>query len=108
MEGRWPAGRRGPARPRTEQPTCSVLNRATEREVLPVRRRYGVGTPVWSPLVSDVLAGRHREGRPPDGRRSQWGPKHLTDERALDLVEQLIALAREAGCRSPPWRRRSP
>ncbi|PJE97254.1 aldo/keto reductase [Streptomyces carminius] len=97
VEGQWLAERRGLARLRTEQPTYSVLNRAIEREVLPVCRRYGIGTLVWSPLASGMLAGRYRKGRPTDSRRLKWVPKYLTDERALDLVERLIALAREAG-----------
>ncbi|MEE1940009.1 aldo/keto reductase [Streptomyces sp. TRM 70361] len=97
VEGQWLAERRGLARLRTEQPTYSILNRAIEREVLPVCRRYGIGTLVWSPLASGMLAGRYRKGRPSDSQRLKWVPKYLTDERALDLVEQLIALAREAG-----------
>jgi aryl-alcohol dehydrogenase-like predicted oxidoreductase len=97
VEAQWVAERRGLARLRTEQPTYSILNRAIEREVLPVCERYGLGTLVWSPLASGMLAGRYRKGRQSNNQRLNWAPKYLTDERALDLVEDLHLLAREAG-----------
>lgn len=55
--------RRGLQRFRTEQPTCSVLDRGIEREILPVCQRYGMGTLVWSPLAMGLLTGRYRKGR---------------------------------------------
>ncbi|WP_229401727.1 aldo/keto reductase [Micromonospora okii] len=97
VEAQWVAERRGLARLRTEQSTYSILNRAVEREVLPVCERYGIGTLVYSPLAGGMLAGRYRKGRRPDSGRMKWVPRYLTDERALDLVERIIALAGEAG-----------
>jgi len=50
---RGPVGRRA-ARARalrTEQPPYSIVNRAIEREVLPVCQRYGMGTLIWSRWV---------------------------------------------------------
>src|ERR1041384_3154734 len=44
VEAQWVAERRGLERFRTEQPPYSILNRGIEREVLPVCRRYGMGT----------------------------------------------------------------
>jgi aryl-alcohol dehydrogenase-like predicted oxidoreductase len=73
-------------------------NRGIEREVLPTCQRYGMGTLVWSPLAMGLLTGRYRKGRPePRNARMNWVPRHLTDERKLDAVEQLIPLAAEAG-----------
>jgi aryl-alcohol dehydrogenase-like predicted oxidoreductase len=98
VEAQWVADRRGLQRFRTEQPTYSILNRGIEREVLPTCRRYGMGTLVWSPLAMGLLTGRYRKGRPqPRNARMNWVPRHLTDERKLDAVEQLIPLAEEAG-----------
>ncbi|MEV1022970.1 aldo/keto reductase [Streptomyces sp. NPDC050264] len=95
----WAAERRGLERFRTEQPPYSILNRAIEREVLPVCERYGMGTLVWSPLAMGPLTGRHRRGRPSGAHaaRMKWVPQHLTDQRKLDAVEQLLVLAEQAG-----------
>ncbi|HTB87226.1 MAG TPA: aldo/keto reductase, partial [Steroidobacteraceae bacterium] len=43
VEAQWVAERRGLARFRTEQPPYSILNRSTEREVLPLCHTYGMG-----------------------------------------------------------------
>ncbi|AUA16338.1 aldo/keto reductase [Streptomyces sp. SID8382] len=98
VEAQWVADRRGLHRFRTEQPTYSILNRAIEREVLPVCHRYGMGVLVWSPLAMGLLTGRYRKGGPTvRNERMKWVPRHLTDEGKLDAVERLIPLAEEAG-----------
>ncbi|MFJ6569490.1 aldo/keto reductase [Streptomyces sp. NPDC091292] len=97
VEAQWVAERRGLQRFRTEQPPYSILNRGIEREVLPVCERYGMGALVWSPLAQGLLTGRFRKGHETDSHRASRGYRHLTDERRLDTVEQLIALARDAG-----------
>ena len=96
VEAQWVAERRGLARFRTEQPAYSILNRGIEREVLPVVQRYGMGTLVWGPLGQGLLTGRVRKGEENTLRRAGMF-RHLTDERRLDVVEQLIPLAAEAG-----------
>jgi aryl-alcohol dehydrogenase-like predicted oxidoreductase len=96
VEAQWVAERRGLERFRTEQPTYSILSRGIESEVLPVAQRYGMGILVWSPLAQGMLTGRIRKGQPSDLRRTAIF-KHLTDERRLDAVEQIIPLADKAG-----------
>ena len=96
VEAQWVSERRGFERFRTEQPTYSILNRSIEREVLPVAERYGMGTLVWGPLAQGMLTGRIRKGRQTDLRRANMF-RHITDERRLDAVEQIIPLAEEAG-----------
>jgi len=96
VEAQWIAERRGLERFRTEQPPYSILNRAIEREVLPVTQRYGMGTLVWGPLAQGLLTGRVRKGEHNDLRRAGLF-RHLNDERRLDAVEALIPLAQEAG-----------
>ncbi|MEV5703774.1 aldo/keto reductase [Actinoallomurus sp. NPDC052274] len=98
VEAQWVAERRGLERFRTEQPTYSILNRGIEAEVLPVAQRYGMGTLVWSPLAQGLLTGRIRKGQQTDLRRAAYF-KHLSDERRLDAVEQIIPLAEKAGLR---------
>ena len=97
VEAQWAADRRGLERFRTEQPPYSIINRGIEREVLPVCQRYGMGTLVWSPLGQGLLTGRHRKGQQAGTHRSGRMPQHFSDERKLDVVEQLIPLAEKAG-----------
>jgi aryl-alcohol dehydrogenase-like predicted oxidoreductase len=96
VEAQWVSERRGLERFRAEQPNYSILNRGIEREVLPVAQRYGMGVLVWSPLSGGMLTGRIRKGQRSDLRRTK-AFKHMTDERRIDIVEQLIPVAAEAG-----------
>jgi aryl-alcohol dehydrogenase-like predicted oxidoreductase len=98
VAAQWVAERRGLARFRTEQPPYSILNRSTEREVLPVCQTYGMGALVWSPLAKGMLTGRYRKGRPlPDSLRVKAFPEQMADDRNLDAVERLIPIAEAAG-----------
>jgi aryl-alcohol dehydrogenase-like predicted oxidoreductase len=98
VEAQWVAERRGLARFRVEQPPYSILDRGIEREVLPICAKYGMGAMVWSPLAKGMLTGRYRRGRElPDSLRVKYFPKGMSDERRLDRVEQLVALAEAAG-----------
>ncbi|GAA1612269.1 MULTISPECIES: aldo/keto reductase [Kribbella] len=96
VEAHWVSERRGLARFRTEQPAYSLLNRGIEREVLPVTQRFGMGVLVWGPLGQGLLTGRVRKGQPVDLRRAEF-VKHVTDERRVDVVEELVKLAADAG-----------
>jgi aryl-alcohol dehydrogenase-like predicted oxidoreductase len=96
VEAQWVAERRGLERFRTEQPAYSILDRGIETEVLPVAQRYGMGILVWSPLAQGMLTGRIRKGQQTDLRRATLF-KHITDERRLDAVEQIVPLAEKAG-----------
>jgi aryl-alcohol dehydrogenase-like predicted oxidoreductase len=96
VEAQWVSQRRGLERFRTEQPAYSILSRGIEREVLPVAERYGMGTIVWSPLAQGMLTGRVRKGQQTDLRRAEYFT-HISDERRIDAVEQLIPVADEAG-----------
>jgi aryl-alcohol dehydrogenase-like predicted oxidoreductase len=96
VEAQWVAERRGLARFRTEQPSYSLLNRGIEREVLPVVQRYGMGALVWGPLAQGLLTGRVRRNQE-NGLRRAGLLKHLNDGQRIDVVEQFISLAEEAG-----------
>ena len=98
VQAQWTAERRGLARFRTEQPPYSILNRSTEREVLPLCQTYGMGALVWSPLAKGMLTGRYRKGQPlPDSLRVKAFPEQMSDERNLAAVERLIPIAQAAG-----------
>ncbi|KUL27054.1 aldo/keto reductase [Actinoplanes awajinensis] len=52
----------------------------------------------WSPLASGLLTGRFRAGgEQPSAGRVHWVPKHMTDSRNHDAVEQLVPIADQAG-----------
>jgi aryl-alcohol dehydrogenase-like predicted oxidoreductase len=97
VEAQWVAEQRGLERFRSEQPTYSILNRGIEAEVLPVAQRYGMGILTWSPLAQGLLTGRARKGQQQTDLRRAALFKHLSDERRLDAVEELTALADGAG-----------
>jgi aryl-alcohol dehydrogenase-like predicted oxidoreductase len=96
VEAQWIAERRGLARFSTEQPAYSLLSRGIEREILPNIQRFGMGALVWGPLGQGLLTGRVRKNQHNDLRRAGL-VHHLTDERRLDAVEQLVPLAEQAG-----------
>jgi aryl-alcohol dehydrogenase-like predicted oxidoreductase len=98
VEAQWVSEKRGLARFRTEQPPYSILDRAIERDMLPTAQRHGMGVMVWSPLSKGLLTGRYRKGQPlPDSLRAKTFPQQMGDERSLDAVERLLAVAAEAG-----------
>jgi len=98
VEAQWVAEKRGLARFRTEQPPYSILDRGIERDMLPVAQRYGMGVMVWSPLSKGLLTGRYRKDQPlPDSLRAKFMPRQMSNETALEAVEQLLPLAAEAG-----------
>jgi aryl-alcohol dehydrogenase-like predicted oxidoreductase len=98
VEAQWVAERRGLERFRAEQPPYSILSRGIEAEVLPVAQRYGMGVVVWSPLAKGMLTGRIRKGQQTDLHRAAMLTS-FSDERRLDVVEQIVPLAEEAGLR---------
>jgi aryl-alcohol dehydrogenase-like predicted oxidoreductase len=96
VEAQWVSERRGLERFRAEQPTYSILSRGIETAVLPVAQRYGMGILVWSPLAQGQLTGRIRKGQQTDLRRMSRF-RHMSDERRIDTVEQIIPVAKQAG-----------
>jgi len=81
----------------------SLVERTSERELLPMAAALGLAVTAWSPLGGGVLAGKYRPGqpRPHDTRYSEggWAEAFLT-ERNLAIAEATTAVARDLG-RSP-------
>lgn len=105
VEAQWVAESRGRERFRAEQPAYSLLARGVEEAVLPTCARYGMGVLTWGPLAGGMLTGRYRRGRPIDlasGRpsryRHRFDPSMADNARKLDAVEDILALAAQAGC----------
>jgi aryl-alcohol dehydrogenase (NADP+) len=121
VDAYWVADRRGHVQFRSNQPPYSIFVRGIEREVLGVCRRHGIGVICWSPLNSGWLTGRYRRSTEPgvsprtlipanrvrDESESGFGRPRPTygvldydlpqNQRKLDLVEELLKLAAEAG-----------
>ncbi len=106
VEAQWVAERRGRERFVSEQPPYSILMRGIERSVLPACERYGIGVIPWSPLAGGLLTGRYRKGQePPEGSRLARGfgarfeneRQRQVHEQRLDAVEELLAVAANAG-----------
>jgi len=78
----------------------SLMHRAPEAEVLPACSRLGVAFLPYFPLMSGLLSGKYRRGRPlPTGTRIVGNPRweSLLTDANLDLVEALIAFAEARG-----------
>ncbi|MFJ3192658.1 aldo/keto reductase [Streptomyces griseoviridis] len=102
VEAQWTARERHLERFVTEQPPYSILVRGVEEDVLPTVRRHGMGTLTYSPLCGGWLSGRYRENAT-EGPASAARPQARFDmstpanQRKLDAVEQLAALAEKSG-----------
>jgi aryl-alcohol dehydrogenase-like predicted oxidoreductase len=97
VEAHWVSEKMGFERFRCEQPHYSILNRGIEREILPTTQRYGMAAIVWSPLAQGMLTGRVRKGQASTLTRTGHYFEHLSDQRRIDVVEQLIPIAQEVG-----------
>jgi aryl-alcohol dehydrogenase-like predicted oxidoreductase len=104
VEAHWAAERRALERFRCEQPPYSLFARGIEAAVLPVCQRYDMGVIAWSPLAGGWLTGKYRRGEDIDmttGRASRlprrFDPSLAENQRKLDLVEKLEAVAADAG-----------
>jgi aryl-alcohol dehydrogenase-like predicted oxidoreductase len=103
VEAQWVAERRGRERFQCEQPPYSIFARGIETALLPTCQKYGMGVIPWSPLAGGWLTGKYRKGDPtPTGGRAARIPERFDfelpeNQRKLDLVEELLKLASDAG-----------
>lgn len=127
VEAHWASERYGYERLMSNQPPYSILTRGIEWDSLPTSRKYGMGVITWSPLSSGWLTGRVRRGQPiPSSPRYEakvnrprleglhkspgryrdlldaTSPESPMTQRKLDAVEQLVAIADEAGLEMIP------
>jgi voltage-dependent potassium channel beta subunit len=96
----------GAARPISNQPPYSMLERSVEESVLPLCEREGLGQLVFSPLAEGLLTGKYAGGRIPKGSRAEsetYG--RFLQEKMTDgnhaRVERLAAVADDAGMSLP-------
>jgi voltage-dependent potassium channel beta subunit len=89
--------------PQMEQPQYNMLHRErVEKEYLPLYREIGLGTTIWSPLLSGLLSGKYNEGIPPGSRASlkgyEWISQQILTPENLAKVKALQPVAKELGC----------
>ena len=81
------------------QNSYSLLDRAAERELLPLCANAGVGFTAYSPLAGGWLTGKYRRDDPyPDGSRMTLRPEpyeHLQTDAIFDGLHALSSEARE-------------
>lgn len=104
VQAQWAAREHHLGRFVTEQPGYSILQRAIERDVLPVTQEYGLGTLAWSPLAGGWLSGAIRAGREISTNRAslarvqdRFDLANPVNRAKLDAVERLVTIADEAG-----------
>ncbi len=102
VEAQWAARERRLERFRTEQPPYSILVRGIELDVLPTARRHGMGILTYSPLAGGWLSGSWSvDSSPTSPARQRLAARFdmslPENQRKLEAVEQLAAVAGEAG-----------
>ncbi len=87
-------------KPTMEQPRYNLFHRQhLEKDLLPLFKKYGLGTTTWSPLASGILSGKYNHGIPTDSRlaKEAW----LVPDNFMQLIErarQLEEIANKIGC----------
>lgn len=88
-------------RPALVQNSYSLLERADEREVLPLCLERDIAYEAFSPLAGGWLTGKYRRDEPPPpGSRMTQRPEpyeHLRTEAVFDALERFAGRAREYG-----------
>ncbi|HOI45627.1 MAG TPA: aldo/keto reductase [Candidatus Aminicenantes bacterium] len=81
------------------QTQYSLIERASERELLPMAKAFDIGITAWSPLGGGVLAGKYNLQ---DSGPKRFGPQHprskdFLTERNLAIAQSVLAIAGEIG-----------
>jgi voltage-dependent potassium channel beta subunit len=86
--------------PSMEQPKYNVFFRDhLERDYMPLFKKYGMGTTIWSPLASGILSGKYNNGIPQESRlaKEAWLiPPNFQE--LIEKVKALSKLAKELDC----------
>ncbi|MGU3473319.1 aldo/keto reductase [Paenibacillus sp. D51F] len=101
VESLWTSDRMNLERFVSNQPSYSLLDRTIEQEILPASERHGLATIVYSPLSGGWLSGKYRQNQPlpADSRGERLNLAEPRNQKKLEIVEQLAALAEEKGVR---------
>jgi voltage-dependent potassium channel beta subunit len=92
--------------PVMEQPQYNMLHRErVEVEYNELYKHEGLGTTIWSPLMSGILTGKYNDGVPDETRLGlqelDWLKDKVVVEEKLSVVRKLTAFAQELGTNMP-------
>jgi aryl-alcohol dehydrogenase-like predicted oxidoreductase len=73
----------------------SLIDRAAERDLLPMARALDLAVTPWSVLGAGVLTGKYNRDHPPEDGRAAGGA--ATVERNLEIAETVIGVAEDIG-----------
>ncbi|MEO7719937.1 MAG: aldo/keto reductase [Capsulimonas sp.] len=79
------------------QTEYSLLQRTTERELLPMAEGFGLGVMGWSPLGGGLLTGKYRKGETGRATDLKASVLHYGGERNDAILDVLFAVAEESG-----------
>jgi aryl-alcohol dehydrogenase-like predicted oxidoreductase len=80
------------------QTEYSLVERAAERELLPMAASLGIGVAGWSPLGGGLLTAKYRHDR--QGRLTDWGGRVIRLEDSAQrtgILDAVLAIADEGG-----------
>ena len=83
--------------PVSAQAQYSLLERETERDMIPACRRFGLGLLPYFPLANGLLTGKYLRGMPPPEGSRLAGRTRLLADAPWDRIEKLRAFADERG-----------
>ena len=83
--------------PTMEQPEYNLFNRGKiEKDYLPLYKKYGLGTTIWSPLASGLLTGKYNHGIPSNSRAYvkgyEWLKEQFESEETIQKIGKVKAL----------------
>ena len=79
------------------QAEYSLLQRTTERELLPMAQGLGLGVMGWSPLAAGLLTGKYRKGEKGRATDLKSSVLHDNPEKNALVIDTLMAIADEIG-----------
>jgi aryl-alcohol dehydrogenase-like predicted oxidoreductase len=88
------------ARFESVQAYYSIAGRDLEREIIPMLDSEKLGLLVWSPLAGGLLSGKYTRTNQSvqDSRRSAFDFPPVDKERAWNIIDTLIPIAKAHGC----------
>lgn len=101
VEALWAAKELGLNRFVCEQMAYNLLDRTAEREVIPAAQSFGLALIPWAPLCGGLLTGKYTRDDQSAAGRWQGGKDNFgrpATPAAFDVIDALVALAREKGC----------
>jgi aryl-alcohol dehydrogenase-like predicted oxidoreductase len=101
VESLWASKELGLNRFVSEQMAYNLLDRTAEREVIPAAQSFGLALLPWAPLCGGLLTGKYRRDDQSAAGRWQGGKDNFgrpATPAAYDVIEALVALAKEKGC----------